>query len=67
MKCPHCNGEHPDYYRFCPETGLDIALVVEGEYKRKGKVVLKRRDKMPTIAKLRIKIILLVMALAIAK
>ena len=24
MKCPHCNGEHPDYYRFCPETGLEI-------------------------------------------
>ena len=24
MKCPHCNGEHPDNYRFCPETGLEI-------------------------------------------
>ena len=24
MKCPHCNGEHPDGYRFCPETGEKI-------------------------------------------
>jgi surface protein len=24
MKCPYCNGEHPDNYRFCPETGLEI-------------------------------------------
>ena len=24
MKCPHCKGEHPDGYRFCPETGLEI-------------------------------------------
>ena len=24
MRCPHCNGEHPDNYRFCPETGEEI-------------------------------------------
>ena len=24
MKCPHCNGEHPDNYRFCPITGEEI-------------------------------------------
>jgi len=24
MKCPHCNGEHPDNYRFCPITGGEI-------------------------------------------
>ena len=24
MKCPHCNGEHPDSYKFCPETGEEI-------------------------------------------
>ena len=26
MRCPHCNGEHPDSYRFCPETGEEIVL-----------------------------------------
>ena len=24
MRCPHCNGEHPDSYKFCPETGEEI-------------------------------------------
>ena len=24
MRCPHCNGEHPDDYRFCPKTGKEI-------------------------------------------
>ncbi|MBM6673797.1 BspA family leucine-rich repeat surface protein [Marseilla massiliensis] len=24
MKCPHCNGEHPDNYQFCPITGQRI-------------------------------------------
>ena len=24
MKCPHCNGEHPDNFKFCPETGVRI-------------------------------------------
>ena len=24
MRCPHCNGEHPDNYRFCPITGQEI-------------------------------------------
>lgn len=24
MKCPHCNGEHPDNFKFCPETGERI-------------------------------------------
>lgn len=24
MKCPHCNGEHPDNFKFCPETGEEI-------------------------------------------
>ena len=24
MKCPHCNGEHPDNYQFCPITGQKI-------------------------------------------
>jgi len=24
MKCPHCNGEHPDSYKFCPITGEEI-------------------------------------------
>lgn len=24
MKCPHCNGEHPDEYQFCPMTGKEI-------------------------------------------
>lgn len=24
MKCPHCNGEHPDEYLFCPMTGKEI-------------------------------------------
>ena len=26
MKCPHCNGEHPDGYKFCPVTGKPIEL-----------------------------------------
>ena len=26
MKCPHCNGEHPDSYKFCPVTGKPIEL-----------------------------------------
>ena len=24
MRCPHCNGEHPDNYLFCPKTGMKI-------------------------------------------
>ena len=24
MKCPHCNQEHPDNTKFCPETGKKI-------------------------------------------
>lgn len=24
MRCPHCNGEHPDNFKFCPETGQRI-------------------------------------------
>lgn len=24
MKCTHCNGEHPDGYKFCPVTGKEI-------------------------------------------
>ena len=24
MRCPHCNGEHPDDYRFCPKTAKEI-------------------------------------------
>ena len=44
-----------------------FALDAASRFVLEEKVVLKRKDKMPTIAKLRIKIILLVMALAIAK
>lgn len=25
MKCPHCNGEHPNFFRFCPVTGKTIS------------------------------------------
>ena len=24
MKCPHCGGEHPASYKFCPVTGKEI-------------------------------------------
>ena len=24
MRCTHCNGEHPDNFKFCPETGKKI-------------------------------------------
>lgn len=24
MKCVHCNGEHPDGFKFCPVTGKEI-------------------------------------------
>lgn len=24
MKCPHCNGEHPDNFKFCPITGQEL-------------------------------------------
>lgn len=24
MKCTHCNGEHPDGFKFCPVTGKEI-------------------------------------------
>ena len=24
MKCPHCNQEHPEGYKFCPQTGKEI-------------------------------------------
>ena len=25
MKCPHCNGEHPNFFKFCPVTGKTIS------------------------------------------
>lgn len=28
MKCPHCNQEHPDDYKFCPTTGKEIELLL---------------------------------------
>ena len=24
MRCNHCNGEHPDNFKFCPVTGKEI-------------------------------------------
>ena len=24
MKCPHCGGEHPAEFKFCPATGKEI-------------------------------------------
>lgn len=24
MKCPHCNQEHPEGYKFCMKTGIPI-------------------------------------------
>ena len=42
MKCPHCGGEHPASYKFCPVTGKEIdahhgmkALIVSDD-KRKA-------------------------------
>jgi hypothetical protein len=26
MHCPHCNQEHPDGTRYCPETGKDVTM-----------------------------------------
>ena len=26
MKCPHCNQDHPEGTKFCPETGLKMVL-----------------------------------------
>ena len=31
MKCPHCNGEHPDNYQFCP-IGAENRAAVQGLY-----------------------------------
>lgn len=28
MKCPHCNQEHPDDYKFCPVTGKEIETLL---------------------------------------
>ena len=26
MKCPYCNGDHPDEFKYCPSTGKEIKL-----------------------------------------
>lgn len=31
MKCPHCKGEHPEDYEFCPKTGKKINVSVNLE------------------------------------
>lgn len=28
MKCPHCNQEHPEGTKFCPETGQKMPIIV---------------------------------------
>lgn len=28
MECPHCNQEHPEGTKFCPETGQKMAIIV---------------------------------------